>query len=161
MLDAIKGLTGGGKAQKQAEELTALIQTAREERSALTAILAQISLRSAQLPETAKMLLQADAKADKVTGSIDALTRAFEELQQQATGLGDVGEAAPGDRGERQSCGGQDGTTGRGGRHAEQHPGTCSSSRRRRSSSGPVEVLKRERASLEEFPHALRQSHWR
>ena len=43
MLDALKGLTGGGKAQKQAEELAALIQTAREERSALSAMLTQVS----------------------------------------------------------------------------------------------------------------------
>ena len=40
MLDALKTLAGGGKAaQKQAEELEALIAAAREERTALSAML--------------------------------------------------------------------------------------------------------------------------
>ena len=47
MLDAFKGI--GGNSQRQAEDLQKLIDTAREERSALSTMLTQVSMRSAKL----------------------------------------------------------------------------------------------------------------
>ena len=53
MLDAFKGLTAG-KAQKQTEDLQALIVAAKEERGALSAMLTQISMRSSKLSQMGK-----------------------------------------------------------------------------------------------------------
>ena len=55
MLDALKGL-GGGKAQKQSDDLQSLISAAKEERSALSAMLTQISMRSVKLTQMGKSL---------------------------------------------------------------------------------------------------------
>src|ERR1051326_8926940 len=49
MLDAIKGLTGGGKAQKQTDDRQGVIAAAGEERSALSTMITPISMRSATL----------------------------------------------------------------------------------------------------------------
>ena len=75
MLDAIKGLAGGGKAQKQADadELKALIAAAREERNALNAMVTTVRVHSAKLVETGKSLEQVTAKAGAATGSLDAV----------------------------------------------------------------------------------------
>lgn len=70
MLDALKGLTGGGKAQKQAEDFQTLIATAKEERSALNAMLAQIALRSSRLTQVGKTLEQIDQKAIATSGKV-------------------------------------------------------------------------------------------
>lgn len=45
MLDAFKGLTGGGKSQKTLDDLQTLIATAKEERGALSTMLTS-SVRS-------------------------------------------------------------------------------------------------------------------
>ena len=63
MLDALKGLGGSGKAQKQSDDLQSLISTAKEERSALSAMLTQISMRTAKVTQMAKTLEQVDEKA--------------------------------------------------------------------------------------------------
>ena len=56
MLDAFKMMgTGGKKAQKTAaDELQALINAAKEERSALSEMLTQVTLRSGKLAQTHK-----------------------------------------------------------------------------------------------------------
>ena len=70
MLDALKGLTGSGKAQKQAEDFQALIASAKEERSALNAMLAQIALRSPRLSQVGKTLEQLDEKTVATGGKL-------------------------------------------------------------------------------------------
>ena len=89
MLDAIKGLAGAGKAQKRAEELEALIATAREERGALSAMIDTVTMHSAKLTETGKSLEQVSAKAVAAAGPLDAVAKRIEELEQKATALVD------------------------------------------------------------------------
>ncbi len=91
MLDALKGLAGGGKAaQKQAEDLATLIAMAREERSALSAMLDQVTMRGGRLPETAKALEDVDKKAESATATIETLIRRIEEIEYQAVSIGNV-----------------------------------------------------------------------
>src|SRR5687768_13579048 len=89
MLDALKGL-GGGKAQKQAEDLQSLITAAKEERSALSAMLTQISMRSSKLTQTAKALEQVDAKAAASTTKLDELLTRIDGLEEKAKGFSEV-----------------------------------------------------------------------
>ena len=68
MLDAFK--IAGGKAksvQKQAEELELLITTAREERSAISAMLTTLTARSAKLTPLGALLEQVTDQASGVT----------------------------------------------------------------------------------------------
>src|SRR5688500_13529810 len=95
MLDALKSLAGGGKAaQKQAEELEALIATAREERSALSAMLTQVSMRSGKLTETTKKLDDVGKKAVAASETLESITKRLDDLQGQASALSDVEKRA-------------------------------------------------------------------
>src|SRR5688500_5307081 len=95
MLDALKSLAGGGKAaQKQAEELEALIATAREERSALSAMLTQVTMRSGKLTETAKTLDDVGKKAGAATDTLDTIATRLGEVQRQAATLADIEKRA-------------------------------------------------------------------
>ena len=96
MLDAIKGMAGGGRSQKraEAEELEALIATAREERGALDAMVTTVRVHSAKLTETGKSLEQVTAKAATAMGSLDAVAKRIEELERRARGLVDVEKRA-------------------------------------------------------------------
>ena len=90
MLDALKGLTGGGKAQKQAEDFQALITTAKEERSALNAMLAQITLRSSRLSQVGKTLEQVDAKTAATSGKITEVDTRVAHLEERVRTFADV-----------------------------------------------------------------------
>src|SRR5690349_8594582 len=90
MLDALKGLAGPGKAQKQSDDLQSLITAAKEERSALSAMLTQISMRSVKLTQMGKSLEQVDQKAAGATEKLDALMKRIEGLEQQARTFGEV-----------------------------------------------------------------------
>ena len=82
MLDALKGLAGGGKNQKQADEFQSLIATAREERSALNTMLTQITMRSSRLTQIGKTLGEVDEKTAATAGRItevDARVAGLEE----------------------------------------------------------------------------------
>ena len=86
MLDAFTGR----KRQQQIEELDALIKAAREERTALSTMLTQVTTRSAKLLETGKALEQVDQKATAAAGSLDVLATRIGDLEQRATSLIDV-----------------------------------------------------------------------
>src|SRR5258707_14595799 len=77
MLDAFKNFSGGrGKlVQKQTDELEALIATAREERSAISAMLTALTTRSAKLTPLAKSLEQVSERATSVTERLDHITK--------------------------------------------------------------------------------------
>ncbi|MGH9254017.1 MAG: hypothetical protein ACRD3C_05555, partial [Vicinamibacterales bacterium] len=90
MFNAIKGLAGGQKGQKQYDDLEALIKTARDERTALTALLKQLAGRSAPLTDTSQALEKVDAKVAAAITSIDALARRTEDLERRAAAVGDV-----------------------------------------------------------------------
>src|SRR6185503_580135 len=95
MLDALKTLAGGGKAaQKQAEELEALIATAREERTALSAMLTQVTMRAGKLTETGKTLEAVGKTAGTATETLEVLTKRLDEMQRQASVLSDVEKRA-------------------------------------------------------------------
>src|SRR5688572_15734277 len=95
MLDALKSLAGGGKAaQKQAEDLEALIAKAKEERSALSAMLTQVTMRSGKLTETGKTLEEVSKKAGAATDTLDTLARRVDDIQRQAATLSDVDKRA-------------------------------------------------------------------
>jgi len=96
MLEAIKGMAGGGRSQKraEAEELEALIATARQEREALDAMVTTVRVHSAKLTETGKALEQVTAKAAAAMGSLDAVAKRIEELERRARGLVDVEKRA-------------------------------------------------------------------
>ncbi|MSO83634.1 MAG: hypothetical protein EXQ53_10125 [Acidobacteria bacterium] len=82
MPDALKGFTGGGKAQKQAEDFQALIASAKEERSALNAMLAQIALRSSRLSQVGKTLEDVAQKTSATSwkiADVDARVAGIEE----------------------------------------------------------------------------------
>src|SRR5215212_8959118 len=90
MLDALKGLAGGGKAQKQTDDLQSLIAAAKEERSALSTMLTQISMRSAKLSQLGKSLEQVDQKATITTGKLDEIVKRVDGLEERAKSFGEV-----------------------------------------------------------------------
>ena len=98
MLDAIKGLAGGGKAQKRAEadDLKALIATAKQERDALNAMVTTVRVHSSKLVETGKSLEQVTAKAATAMESLDTVADRIEELDRKARALIDVEERTQG-----------------------------------------------------------------
>ena len=106
MLDAFKKMgTGGGKpAQEQADELEALINTSREERGALSAMLTQIEVHAKKLSHVGKSLHQVNDRATGATGKLEELstklsalearTKGFEQVEGRVRSLGDaVGQA--------------------------------------------------------------------
>ncbi len=106
MLDAFKKMrTGGGKpAQEQADELEALINTSREERGALSAMLTQIEVHAKKLSQVGKSLQQVNDRATGATGKLEELstklstlearTKGFEQVEGRVRSLGDaVGQA--------------------------------------------------------------------
>src|SRR6267143_40746 len=99
MLDALKTF-GGGKGklvQEQTTELEMLIATAREERSAISAMLTALTTRSAKLTPLGKSLEQVSEKATGVTARLDEIakrltalddhTRQLEELDKRIQAL--------------------------------------------------------------------------
>ena len=76
MFDALKKRNQGGKSMdEQVAELKALIDTAREERGALSTMLTQIEVRAGKvsLPQVSKAVQKASDKADGASKQIDAL----------------------------------------------------------------------------------------
>ena len=104
MLDALKKLTGGSRTEKQAEDFQALILEAKEERSALNAMLAQIDLRGSKLAQVGKTLEQFDAKTvatdrkvtdvDKRIAGLEERTRTFAEIDVRIQELLTISEQA-------------------------------------------------------------------
>ncbi len=92
MLDALKGLTGSGKTQKQAEDFQTLIASAKEERSALNAMLAQIALRSSRLSQVGKTLEQFDEKTVATGGKLAAVDKRVASLEERTRTFAEGGE---------------------------------------------------------------------
>src|SRR5438552_10199185 len=85
MLDAFKNMTGGkGKlVQKQTDELELLIATAREERSAISAMLTALTTRSAKLTPLSKSLEQVTEMATSVTTRFDQIAERLSMLDER------------------------------------------------------------------------------
>src|SRR3990170_4653041 len=92
MLDAFKNMTGGkGKlVQKQTGELEALIAVAREERSAISAMLTALTTRSAKLAPLGKSLEQVTEKATTVTARLDEIAKRLTSLDDHTKELGEI-----------------------------------------------------------------------
>src|SRR5262245_8773873 len=88
MLEAFKNMSGKGKlVQQQTDELEALIATAREERSALSAMLTSLTTRSAKLTPISKSLEQVTDRATSVTTRLDEIAKRLSALDDHATQL--------------------------------------------------------------------------
>src|SRR3954465_2722064 len=90
MLDAFKQMAGGGKgklAQQQTDELELLIATAREERSAISAMLTALTTRSAKLTPLGKSLEQVSEKASGVTAKLDEIAERLVALDDRTKEL--------------------------------------------------------------------------
>ena len=94
MLDAFKNLTGGGGkgklAQKQTDELEALIAAAREERGAVSAMLTSLTTRSAKLTPLGKSLEQVTERATSVTTRMDDIGRRLTALDDRTKELEEI-----------------------------------------------------------------------
>src|SRR3954452_21087456 len=93
MLDAFKQMAGGGKgklAQQQTDELELLIATAREERSAISAMLTALTTRSAKLTPLGKSLEQVSEKASGVTAKLDDITKRLTALDDRTKELSEL-----------------------------------------------------------------------
>src|SRR5437868_10214477 len=85
MLDAFKSLTAGKKhVQEQATELETLIATAREERSAISAMLTALTTRSQKLMPLSKSIDQVSERATAVTTRLDEITNRLTAIDDRA-----------------------------------------------------------------------------
>src|SRR5580765_2992400 len=85
MLDAFKSLSGnkGKIVEKQATELELLIATAREERSAISAMLTALTTRSSKLTPLTKSLEQVTDKAAGVMSRLDEIASRLTSLDDR------------------------------------------------------------------------------
>src|SRR6187397_1142819 len=90
MLDAFKSLTGGKVVQKQTDELGLLIASAREERSAISAMLNALASRSAKLAPLGKQLEQVTEKATGITDRLDEIAKRLTALDERTQELENV-----------------------------------------------------------------------
>jgi chromosome segregation ATPase len=161
MLDAFKSLTGGkGKVvQKQTDELGLLIASAREERSAISAMLNTLANRSAKLAPLGKQLEQVTEKATGITDRLDEIAKRLTALDDRTHELEDVDkriqalkDAAKGAEQTTLKALGPDGELHKH-REAVQHM-----SSQALQTQAILATLKKERAALEELRGHLRES---
>ena len=97
MLDAFKRVSGGAKAQRQVKDLHKLIETAREERGALSTMLTKVKTRSSKLGQVRKSLEAVDQKASSIgerlgemlsrIDGLEARTKVFDEAEQRVEAM--------------------------------------------------------------------------
>src|SRR3954471_24306077 len=90
MLDAFKQMAGGGKgklAEKQTTELELLIATAREERSAISAMLTALTTRSSKLTPLGKSLEQVTDRAAAVASRLDDIVNRVNAIDDRTKEL--------------------------------------------------------------------------
>jgi len=92
MLDALKNLTRGKDVQKQSDELEALIKSAREERSALSAMLTTLTARAGKLTPLSKSLDHATERAAAIMSTLDDLATRVAALDDHTRRLDDAGK---------------------------------------------------------------------
>ena len=152
-------LTGGSRTKKQAADFEALILAAKEEQSALNAMLAQITLRGSKVAQVGKTLEQFDAKTvatsqkvtdvDKRIAGLEERTRTFTEIDARIQALLAIAEQAQ-QKAEGLVAPGSDLQKHR---QSVQHL----SSQMLQTQAG-IDALKREQATLEEARTALRRT---
>ncbi len=161
MLDAFKNMTTGkGKVvQKQSEELEQLIASAREERSAISAMLTALTTRSAKLTPLSKSLEQVTEKATSVTTQLDEIAKRLAALDDRSKELAEVDariqalkEAARQAEQTTQKALGPDGELAKH-REAVQHL-----SSQALQTHATLETLKKERTALDELRGQLQKA---
>ena len=161
MLDAFKNIgSGKGKtAQKQTEELEQLIATAREERSAISAMLTALTTRSAKLTPLSKSLEQVTEKATSVTTQLDDIAKRLAALDDRSKEMAEVDkriqalkEAARQAEQTTQKAIGPDGELQKH-REAVQHL-----SSQALQTQATLDTLKKERTALEELRGQLQKA---
>ena len=120
MLDAFKNMTGGkGKlVQKQTDELELLIATAREERSAISAMLTALTTRSAKLTPLGKTLEQVVGEGDRRHDAPRRDRQAPDRARRSHQGARGGRQAHPGAEGRRPAGRADDAEGARPGRRA-------------------------------------------
>jgi len=88
MLDALFGKSAGSK--QQVDELQALVNQAKEERAALSAMLTQMASGTSKLAQTSKSLEQVGQKADVAMKKIDELGTKVSGHEDRARGLDQI-----------------------------------------------------------------------
>ena len=149
MLDAFKNMSGNrGKAvNKQTSELELLIATAREERTAISAMLTALTTRSAKLMPLTNAMEQAEARATDITARLDAIVDRLDKLHDR-TRLRSRYPHPGADGGGMQAEQTTQKTIGPTGR--AKHVKRCSSSSQALQTQSTLDTLKKERATLEE-----------
>jgi chromosome segregation ATPase len=158
MLDGF--ISGKGKfAQKQTEELEQLIASAREERSAISAMLTALTTRSAKLVPLGKQLEQVTENATAVTTRLDDIGKRLSALDDRATELEQVDkrilalkESARQAEETTQKAIGPDGELSKH-REAVQHLASQAL-----QTQAILDTLKKERSSLDELRLQLRDA---
>ncbi len=162
MLDAFKNMTGGGKGklvQKQTDELELLIASAREERSAISAMLTALTTRSAKLAPLGKSLEQVTEKATSVTTRLDEIaarltalderTKELDEVDRRIQALKDAARQA------EQTTANALGPDGELRKHRE---AVQQLSQQALQTQATLDTLKKERSALDELRGQLRQA---
>ena len=100
MFDAFKKKSGSNPAQELADELQALLNTSRDERGALSAMLTKIEVHSKKLTPVSTSLQQvheratdAQSKLEDLTtrmSAIEARSKGFEQIETKIRSLGDA-----------------------------------------------------------------------
>ena len=89
MLDAFKKMASGAAkpAREQADELEALINTSREERGALSAMLTQIEVHTKKLSQVGKSLQQVNERAGGATTKLEELSHKLSSMEIRTKGV--------------------------------------------------------------------------
>ena len=159
MLDTLKNITGGnGKViQKQTTELEMLIAMAREERSALSAMLTTLTAHSARLLPIGKSLEQVTDKATGLTTRLDDIARRLGALDERTKELDFVNDRIQAlketTRQAEESVQKALGSDGELHKHRE---AVQQLSAQAQQTQAGLDTLKRERAALEDLRSQLR-----
>ncbi len=161
MLDAIKNMAGGkGKtAQKQVDELEALIANAREERGAIGAMLTALASRSAKLAPIQKTLEQVTQRATETSEQVDDLSRRLTAIDTHAQELVELDKRI---QTLKEAAGQAEQTTERAlgpdGELRKHREAVQQLSSQALQTQASIDTLKKERAALEELRNELKQT---
>src|SRR5687767_11371481 len=160
MLDAFGMGSGTKKAQRVAsDELHDLINSAREERSALSEMLTQVSVRAAKLGQTQKALEQIERTALGTTAKVDEIGRRLNSLDDRTKAVEDVDKRIKGlFETVKQAQQAAERVVGPEGDLQKHREAVAQLSSQTLEMHASLDTLKKERASLEELRTHLRQT---
>ena len=160
MLDAFGIGSGNKKAQKSAaDDLQQLVNSAREERSALSEMLTQVTMRASKLAQTHKTLEQIEKTAAATMGKVDEVGRRLTSLDERTKSMEDVDKKIK-NLGEtvRQAQQAAERVVGPEGDLQKHREAMKQLSSQALETQASLDTLKKERASLEDLRSQLRQT---